>query len=114
MPDIIKQIWFLLFVISLMGLLTMLPVEKYQRAYITELKRIKTEPQRRIEATYRYIEAIEDGLEPIENGILFEPPAKFYEQPAKISQTISSKKYQIPRYVRDKKNPKILHPYRGN
>ncbi|MBQ8459289.1 hypothetical protein IJ541_04210 [bacterium] len=114
MPDIIKQIWILLFVISLMGLLSMLPVEKYQKAYLNELNRIKTEPQRRIEATYRYIEAIEDGLEPTENGILYDPPEKFYEQSNQISQKISPKKYQKPLYIRDKKNPKILHPYPGN
>ncbi len=121
MYDILKSLWLLFAAFSLLGLLSLVPVGKYQSLYLNELNRYKTEPQRRIDATFKYIEAIENGEEDISSGFSAEPPAKYYEvhkpkynvkefQEAKENR---DKLYQRPLYVRDKHNPKILYPYTG-
>ncbi|MDE6138476.1 MAG: hypothetical protein K2F57_03310 [Candidatus Gastranaerophilales bacterium] len=114
MHNALKYIWILLTVFTLMGLMSLIPFDKYQGMYLKEYHRIKSEPQRRVDATYRYIEAIENGFEDISGGILSEPPKKYYtELPAeKIPQT-PVEKYKKPLYVRDKHNPNIWYRYRG-
>lgn len=117
MRDLIKSIWILLAVFSILGLLSLVPLDKYQYNYMKEFRRIKSEPQRRIDATYRYIEAIENGEEDISKGILIEPPAKYYDKFVdSTSSTTKSEdvgKYQKPLYIRDKNNPNILYRYKG-
>ena len=78
MQNALKYIWITLTIFTLMGLISLIPFDKYQSMYLKEYHRIKSEPQRRVDATYRYIEAIENGLEDISNGILSEPPKKYY------------------------------------
>lgn len=113
MQDMIKGIWVVLFVFSILGVLSMLPVDKYQKAYLKEFHRIKSEPQRRVEATYRYIEAIESGEE-ASSELSPEPPAKYYTDVTQHHniQPPPPEPYKEPLYVRDKHNPNILHPYR--
>lgn len=117
MQDFIKSIWILLVVFSILGLLSMIPLDKYHASYMKEFHRIKSEPQRRINATFRYIEAIENGEADLTHGISSEPPAKYYDkiQPStKSSQQLpETEKYKKPRYIRDKNNPRILYPYKG-
>lgn len=73
MQNALKYIWITLTIFTLMGLISLIPFDKYQSMYLKEYHRIKSEPQRKVDATYRYIEAIENGLEDISNGILSEP-----------------------------------------
>lgn len=122
MPSSIKYIWIALLFIMLLGLFINTPVEKSHEVYMKELDKIQSEPQRRLDATHRYIEAIENGEEDIANGIKKTPPRKYYidsedeEFPlaeSKEEKTTSQKKYSRPLYIRDKNNPKILHPYNG-
>jgi hypothetical protein len=97
---------------TIFGLLALIPVDKYQKAYLDELHRTKIEPQMHLDATYRYVDAIEDGFEDISKGILDNPPEKYYQQIVINQQNKIQKikQYVRPRYVRDKDNPQILHP----
>ena len=114
MHNALKYIWITLTIFTLMGLISLIPFDKYQSMYLKEYHRIKSEPQRRVDATYRYIEAIENGLEYISNGILSEPPKKYYTNiETKKAPQPPVKKYQKPLYVRDKHNPNIWYRYRG-
>ncbi len=113
MREIINWIWLILFIIFLMGLISFIPFDKYQRAYLDAFYRLHSAPQRRIDATYRYIEAIEDGFEDISAGISTEPPRKYYEDHVSNHKKVDEKPYSKPLYIRDKNNPRILHPYRG-
>ena len=113
MHNALKYIWITLTIFTLMGLISLIPFDKYQSMYLKEYHRIKSEPQRRVDATYRYIEAIENGLEDISNGILSEPPKKYYTNiETKKAPQPPVKKYQKPLYVRDKHNPNIWYRYR--
>ena len=114
MHNALKYIWITLTIFTLMGLISLIPFDKYQSMYLKEYHRIKSEPQRRVDATYRYIEAIENGLEDISNRILSEPPKKYYTNiETKKAPQPPVKKYQKPLYVRDKHNPNIWYRYRG-
>lgn len=117
MHDFLKGIWLVLWIFTLLGVFSLVPLDKYEKDYVTELRKIKSEPQRRLDATYRYIEAVEDGKEDISNGILAEPPAKYYDnyyyQSTASKEVVKEKKYSRPLYVRDKNNPNILYPYPG-
>ena len=114
MHNALKYIWITLTIFTLMGLISLIPFDKYQSMYLKEYHRIKLEPQRRVDATYRYIEAIENGLEDISNGILSEPPKKYYTDiETKKAPQPPIKKYQKPLYVRDKHNPNIWYRYGG-
>jgi len=121
MGEVIKYIWMFLFFMFAIDILMKTPIKQYHQDYINELNRIRSIPQKRIEATYRYIEAVENGSEDVSNGILTEPPKKYYidsedEEFYKITtapkkESKSENKYTKPLYVRDKDNPQILHPY---
>ncbi len=113
MREILKLIWTFLFVIFILGMLSLIPYQKYQTMYFNELYRMRSIPQQRVDATYRYIEAVENGWEDLANGILTEPPRKYYSEPDKVHQSPSpEKKYSKPLYVRDKKNPYVWHRYK--
>lgn len=114
MHNALKYIWIILTIFTLMGLISLIPFDKYQSMYLKEYHRIKSEPQRRVDATYRYIEAIENGFEDISSGILSEPPKKYYTDiETKKAPQAPAKKYQKPLYVRDKYNPNIWYRYHG-
>ena len=123
MDEFIKYTCMFLFIMSTFGIFMNIPVEEYQKSYLDELNKIKTAPQKRLDATYRYIEAIENGQEDISQGVSSEPPRKYYidnedEEFYKTSKpktdkqkSVENKKYQKPLFIRDEKNPTILHPY---
>lgn len=110
----VKRVWIFVAATALMGLIANIPYKKYQKAYLDEFHKIHYAPQRRIDATNKYIEDIENGLVDISNGILTTPPPKYYSDfDTKYVHKVTPiplKKYQKPLYVRDKSNPKILHP----
>jgi hypothetical protein len=116
MDDLIKYIWFTMVAFTMFGLLTLVPVGRYQKAYLDELHRIKMEPQERVNATYKYVEAVESGVEDVSKGILGAPPKKYFEQSIATTQskTQKSKKYSRPLYIRDKNNPRILYPVKAD
>lgn len=116
MHDLLKGIWLVLCIFTLLGVLSLIPMDKYEKKYMKELYRVKSEPQRRVDATYRYIEAVEDGVEDISGGILTYPPAKYYanyDDQNKPSNRPKEINYSRPLYIRDKYNPNILYPYPG-
>ena len=115
MYETLKYVWICLSVFTVCALIAFLPFDRWQKAYLDEYHRLKYEPQRRIEATYKYLEDVEDGKISIDDGVNFEAylgsvtPKK--TATAKLPRPV--KPYQKPLYVRDKHNPRILHPYRG-
>jgi len=111
MREFIKNIWLLLFIIFVMGLFTFIPIGKYQSAYFYELNKLRTAPQKRIDATYKYIEAIENGYIDTSGGVT-QPPREYYEEKQE-KQSNPDKPYSRPLYIRDKNNPRILHPFSG-
>jgi hypothetical protein len=126
MTDFFKSIWLLFFSMMILGLMFSIPVEKPQKAYFKEIERIKSEPQRRIDATYRYVEAIDNGTEDLSQGLNMIPPRKYYiDNEDEEFYTQIPQRHHVnkpvenatqtrikPRYRRDKRNPKILHPYK--
>lgn len=113
MRETLKWIWILFFVIFLMGMISLLPYDKYQSLYLQELYKIRSIPQQRVDATYRYIEAVENGYEEAPNGILTEPPRKYYKPiPVDEPKYRPVHKYSKPLYLRDKHNPYIWHRQR--
>lgn len=114
MYETLKYIWLCLTIFLVCALIAFLPFDRWQKAYMDEYYRIKNEPQRRIEATYKFIEEVEDGKIDISKGIDFETYLSKItpKKNVKVSAKTSVKPYQKPLYVRDKYNPKVLHPYR--
>lgn len=117
MHETLKFTWLTLTVFVLCAYLAALPYDKWQKSYMAEYYRIKNEPQRRIDAVYKYIEGIEDGIIDVESGMDFDTylstvPVKTEMPSAQVQEP--AKKYQKPLYVRDKNDPTILHPYREN
>lgn len=91
------------------------PIEEYQRAYIDEITRIKSEPQRRIDEIYKYIEAIENGEIDAPEPVVVNNNRDNFKNIEKVKNETSKtdKPFQRPLYVRDDKDPNILHPYQG-
>jgi hypothetical protein len=115
MDRLIKSLWFLMFAFTVFGLLSLIPIDKMQKAYLTNLNRAKQEPQRRVDATYRYVEAVESGDEDISKGISSQPPAKYYKDDVNTYDKVNNannRKFLYPLYIRDKHNPKILYKVR--
>ena len=93
---------------------------------MNEINRIKSEPQRRVDATYRYVEAINNGTEDLSQGLNMIPPRKYYIDneddeyytPLPYGKQATQQVQKLPqngpkpRYRRDKNNPKILYPYK--
>lgn len=105
MADILKKIWIFLTIFTVMGLIALIPFGKYQRAYMKELHRAKSAPQKRVDAAYTYVEKVESG----EIGETSE------QNPPQVKKRIfipPNPRHRKPIYIRDKKNPRILHPYR--
>jgi len=109
MRGLIKNIWLLLFIIFVIGLFTFIPFGRYQKAYVEQINRFRSVPQRRIDAAYRYTEAVENGYIDISSGI--KVPKVFYIDA--IINKPAPKPYSRPLYIRDKNNPQILYPFRG-
>ncbi len=104
MRETIKQTWIVFTVSALVAsLLSFIPLQKMQSKYMSEFHRLKAEPQKRIDETFRYIEALEDGTLQLQAS---EPV-----QSTTHNKKITQKPYQKPLYVRDKNNPRILYTY---
>lgn len=99
----------------ILGLMTFVPVEKYQKSYIDTFKNIHSIPQKRVDHNYKYVEYIEEGGIPI-------PFETFHSNLSKAEEKIKrnfrcNKKEEDPRkrkpyFIRDEHNPRILYPYR--
>ena len=115
MHDTLKYVWLILTIFTVCGVIALLPYDKWQKAYLKEYHRIKNEPQKRINTTYKYIDEVENGTINIDNGLDFETYLKKItnEEKEKTSFKRIVKPYQKPLYVRDKYKPWLLHPYRG-
>lgn len=103
----ISWIFFIIFAGIIIGMLTNLPVENHQRAYMDFVKQYKNAPQKRVDDTMKYVEAIENG----EIGHHNTTSTDTNNSPAALSNNKSNNKYAKPLYVRDKNNPKKLHKY---
>lgn len=71
-----------------------------------EFHKVKSAPQKRVDAAYTYVEKVESG----EIGETSE------QNPLQVKKRIfipQNPRHRKPIYIRDKNNPKILHPYRG-
>lgn len=110
MHGLLKKIWVLLLFFTVLGLLAMVPLDKYQKAYLDEYHRIKARPQKRVDDAYKYVEYLENGGEPTQTLTVPESYGKTF-RPRKV--TFNDPRHRKPVYIRDKNNPKILHPYNG-
>lgn len=99
-------------VFTIFGLLALIPIGKIQRAYLSDLNRIKHKPQKRVNATMRYVDAVEMGVEDASKGILTNPPAKYYKKVVILRHKTNNGEYRHPLYIRDKHNPHILYRVR--
>ena len=115
--DILKKFFLVLIAFTILGLLSMVPMGKYQKAYNKHRLKYRNAPQEHVDATERYVEAIIDGEEDISKGIKARAPKKYYlpffnkdDDNAKSAKS-KVRKYDKPLYVRDKNNPKVLRPY---
>lgn len=106
MESLLKKIWVVLFVFMIFGILSWIPVDKYQKAYLDEFHRINVRPQLHYDNGVKYAEYIEDGGDPNSKQIV---PSS--EKLFSTSDNLPPKRK--PYFIRDKNNPKILYPYRG-
>lgn len=114
MQDIIKTAWIILIITTIFSMFTYVLSHFLQPMYYKEVKKMHSFPQQKIEAIYRYVEAIETGQIDFKNGFPSEPPKQFYTPEQTETVTVNTtKRYTKPLYVRDKNNPRILHPYKA-
>lgn len=106
MEYFLKKIWVVLFAFMIFGILSWVPIDKYQKVYLNEFHRIKTIPQKHYDNGVQYADYIEEGGSPNSRQI-----APSSEKLYSTSDSIPKKR--IPYFIRDKHNPKILYPYRG-
>lgn len=71
-----------------------------------EYHKVKSAPQKRINAAYTYVEKVESG-EPQERQT-----EKDKQQTKRIKYVQQNPTNRKPIYIRDKNNPNILHPYK--
>ena len=116
--DVMKKVFLVLVVFTILGLISMMPMGKYQKAYMNKRHQYQASPQIHVDATERYVEAIMDGEEDISKGIKARAPRKYYlpffkndNVDKKHASKPKARVYDKPLYVRDKDNPKILKPY---
>ena len=114
--EFIKNLFLVLVAFTVLGLLSMIPLDKYQRAYNKKRQEIRNAPQMHVDATERYVEAIMEGEEDVSKGIKARAPKKYYFKFFN-KQVVTNKKqpkvrvHDKPVFVRDRKNPKKLIPY---
>lgn len=116
---ILTKFFITLTAFTILGLISMIPMDKYQKSYMEQRQKIQASPQINVEATEKYVEAVEEGVEDTSKGIQGHAPKKYYSKVLqKKSDTkrkfkIKTKKHRKPLFVRDKKNPKILRRYKS-
>lgn len=89
----------------------MAPVNKYQKSYIDTYRKMQAKPQLHLDANYKYADYIEDGGDSKVANRLFKKWANDYSSILKDESKVSPQKLVRPYFIRDKHNPKILHPY---
>lgn len=112
MDRILKKIWVVLFFFMILGLMMLIPVDKYQKVYLDAYHRKKAAPQKRVDAAYTYVEYLNDGGEP--TNTMTAPISYTNRQvPQRLKYSAINSNHRKPLYIRDKNNPNVLHPYRG-
>ncbi len=106
MDSILKKVWIFLLIFTGMGLVALIPLDKYQSAYMKEYHKVKSAPQKRVDAAYTYVEKVESGETEEQTG-------QNAQIAKRIKYTQPNPRNRKPIYIRDKNNPNILHPYRG-
>lgn len=106
MMNLLKKIWVVLFAFMIFGILSWVPIDKYQKVYLNKFHRIKLRPQEHHDNQIQYAEYIEDGGAP--NSKQRVPSSEKL-----FSTSDSVPKKRKPYFIRDKNNPQILYPYRG-
>lgn len=94
------------------GLLAMAPVNKYQKSYINAYRKMRVKPQLHLDANYKYADYIEDGGDSRVANKLFKKWTNDYDSILKDESRRYHRKVVRPYFIRDKRNPKILYPYR--
>jgi len=108
MDKTLKKLWIFLIAFTIFGLLSLIPLDKYQKVYMDEFHRLKARPQKRVDSSYKYAEYIENGGTP--NSSQTVPEATVESGSDKAAKKSGPRK---PYFIRDKNNPKILYPYKG-
>lgn len=114
MSDIWKTIIiFLLIYIFISVCATFIPVKKYQQSYFNIVKESRNKPQQHYDKQIKYANYIE------ENGELPQELKKtkpILDKTNPKSMPVKTNKPDNnslkPKYIRDKNNPDILHPYK--
>lgn len=112
MHGFLHKIWVVLFVFMIFGLLAMAPVNKYQKSYINAYRKMQAKPQLHLDANYKYADYINEGGDSRVANKLFKKWSNDYSSVSKTKQKVHSQTSIKPYFIRDKKNPKVLHPYR--
>lgn len=116
--DILKKFFIVLIAFTILGLISMIPLGKYKKAYMKKRQQYRSAPQIHVDATELYVEAVMDGEEDVSDGVKARAPRKYYlpflqdEATLENKKVVKIRKYDKPLFVRDKNNPKILVPYR--
>ena len=88
--------------------ITFIPIGKYQNEFLNFVRSFRNKPQEHFDKQVEYANYIE------QHGEL--PPILTQPKPTKIEADKQVKEQnpqkRKPKYIRDKKNPKILHPYK--
>lgn len=96
----LRKIWVVLFAFMIFGMLAWVPVDKYQKLYMNKLHQKKAKPQKRVDDAYKYVEKVEEG------AIDATPQKPVHRHRRHIRGG------RKPFFVRDRKNPNILYPYK--
>ena len=115
--DILKKIFLVLIVFTILGLISMIPFGTYKSVYMKKRQQYRKAPQIHVDATELYVEAVMDGEEDVSDGVKARAPKKYYlpfwqdEETLENKKVVKVRKYDKPLFIRDKNNPKILVPY---
>ena len=102
-------LFFTLVCIFISVCLTLLPVGKYQNAYFKFIKDFRNKPQEHFDKQIEYAKYIEEHNELPKELTVQKKVNTETQKPLKTQQ----EQEITPKYIRDKKNPKILHPYKS-
>ncbi len=88
---------------------TFIPIGKYQSAYFKFIKDFRNKPQEHFDKQIEYANYIE------QNGKLPPEILKYSKNKCKTSKPVKEllSERQKPKFIRDKNNPKILHPFKS-
>lgn len=110
MLDFIKNVWIGIFIFFIFNFMA-IPIYKYKKPYLKYINSIQQLPQQRVDAEILYSQYVED------NGQLAKEEFIKRQQSYRKNQLPPAQtepKIRRPYYIRDDKDPNILHPYTGN